>query len=99
MFINRRPKSNWPVTRVKKTEPQVGSKDWVIWAAWADRITFEEIYEKSGFREPQVISLMQGQLKPKSFCNWRKRVGQQSIKHRKLFANRRSIQSLLKDDE
>ena len=36
-------KSHSPITRVKNPEPNINSPDWVIWAAWADRITFEEI--------------------------------------------------------
>ena len=36
-------KSHRPTTKVKNPEPKPGSPDWVIWAAWADRITFEEI--------------------------------------------------------
>ena len=39
-------KSHRPVTRVKNPEPSPGSPDWVIWAAWADRITFEDIKKK-----------------------------------------------------
>ena len=39
-------KSHRPVTRVKNPEPKMGSSDWVIWAAWADRITFEDIEKK-----------------------------------------------------
>ena len=38
-------KGHSPVTRVKNIEPNSKSPDWVIWAAWADRITFEEIKE------------------------------------------------------
>ena len=41
-------------------------------AAWADRITFEEIFEKSGKRESEVIKLMRRSLKPSSFRLWRK---------------------------
>tara|TARA_B100001093_G_scaffold75036_1_gene65842 strand:+ start:3840 stop:4109 length:270 start_codon:yes stop_codon:yes gene_type:complete len=78
-------KSRLPETRVKKTEPPKGGHDWVIWAAWADRITFEEILEKSGFTEAQVIVLMRKTLKPGSFRLWRKRVSETSYKHRKLF--------------
>ena len=37
-------KGNTPITRVKNPEPDVNDPDWVIWAAWADRITFEEIF-------------------------------------------------------
>ncbi len=47
-----------PITKVKNFEPKMGSPNWVIWAAWADRITFEEIREKSNFTEAQVIKLM-----------------------------------------
>ena len=56
-----------------------------IWAAWADRITFEEIKEKTGKNESQVIKIMRKNLKPGSFRLWRKRVRNTSIKHRKKF--------------
>ena len=39
-------KGHRPITKVKNPEPSVESPDWVIWAAWADRITFEEIKKK-----------------------------------------------------
>ena len=39
-------KGHRPITRVKNPEPNIESPDWVIWAAWADRITFEEIEKK-----------------------------------------------------
>tara|TARA_B100001027_G_scaffold153895_1_gene108130 strand:+ start:2098 stop:2394 length:297 start_codon:yes stop_codon:yes gene_type:complete len=74
-----------PITKVKNLEPKVGSPNWVIWAAWADRITFEEIREKSNFTEAQVIKLMRKELKPTSFRLWRKRVKNKSIKHRRKF--------------
>ena len=61
-----------PATKVKNLEPKMGSPNWVIWAAWADRITFEEIREKSNFTEAQVIKLMRKELKPSSFRLWRK---------------------------
>ena len=37
-----------PQTKVKNPEPKEKDNNWVIWAAWADRITFEEIREKTG---------------------------------------------------
>ena len=40
-------KSNTPETRIKKPERNLNSPDWVIWAAWADRVTFEEIKKKN----------------------------------------------------
>ena len=81
-----------PVTKVKNLEPKIGSPNWVIWAAWADRITFEEIKEKSNFTEAQVIKLMRKELKPSSFRLWRKRVKKKSIKHRRKFElNRKEL--------
>ena len=86
-----------PVTKVKNLEPKIGSPNWVIWAAWADRITFEEIKEKSNFTEAQVIKLMRKELKPSSFRLWRKRVKQKSIKHKKKFEySRKEITSKIK---
>ena len=32
----------------------IDDPDWVIWAAWADRITFEEIEKKTGKLETKV---------------------------------------------
>ena len=78
-------KSHRPTTRVKNPEPAVDSPDWVIWAAWADRITFEEIEKKTGKTESDVIKIMRRNLKPSSFRLWRKRVNSRSIKHRKKF--------------
>ena len=78
-------KSKYPVTRVKNSEPNLNSPDWVIWAAWADRITFEEIKEKTGIVESGVIKIMRKKLKPSSFKLWRKRVHMKSLKHRKKF--------------
>ena len=74
-----------PETKVKNPEPKKYNLDWIIWAAWADRITFEEIREKTGKTEPDVIKLMRKNLKPSSFRLWRKRVHNTSIKHRKKF--------------
>ena len=78
-------KSFIPQTNVKNPEPNKKDDNWVIWAAWADRITFEEIKEKTGKAESSVIKLMRKTLKPASFRLWRKRVHNTSIKHRKKF--------------
>ena len=60
-------KSQSPITRIKNPEPNIESPDWVIWAAWADRITFEEIEKKTKYRESDVIKIMRRSLKPSSF--------------------------------
>mgnify|MGYP001261340869 CR=1 FL=1 len=78
-------KSNTPETRVKNTEPSLKNSDWVIWAAWADRVTFEEIKKKTGKSESEVIKIMRKNLKPSSFRLWRERVKTKSLKHRKKF--------------
>ena len=82
-------KSTIPVTRVKNSEPNIKDDNWVIWAAWADRITFEEIKEKTGKTESEVIKIMRRNLKPSSFRLWRKRVHNKSIKNRKKFKEER----------
>ena len=82
-------KSHRPITKVKTPEPKSDSPNWVIWAAWADRITFEDIKKKTGKSESDVIKIMRKNLKPSSFKLWRKRAKNQSIKHRKKFENKR----------
>ena len=84
-------KSKLPITKTKKPEPKKTDADWVIWAAWADRITFEEIEKKTGYKESDVIKIMRRSLKPSSFRLWRKRVNQKSIKHRKKFEYSRKL--------
>ena len=78
-------KSFIPQTKVKNPEPKIKDENWIIWAGWADRITFEEIKEKTGMNESEVIKIMRKNLKPSSFRLWRKRVHNKSIKHRKRF--------------
>ena len=83
-------KTKFPETRVKNPEPLVESDDWIIWAAWADRVTFEEIHERTGLNEAEVIATMRRSLKPQSFRRWRKRVHEGvSIKHRRRFVLQR----------
>ena len=78
-------KDLYPQTKVKNPEPKKINNDWIIWAAWADRITFEEIQKKTGKTEKDVILIMRKNLKPNSFKLWRKRVNQKSIKHLNRF--------------
>jgi len=90
-------KGHRPITKVKNPEPKMDDPDWIIWAAWADRITFEEIEKKTGKKESDVIKIMRRSLKPSSFRLWRKRVNQKSIKHRKKFEySRKEITSKIK---
>ncbi|MCB1208729.1 MAG: TIGR03643 family protein [Verrucomicrobiales bacterium] len=56
----------------------------VIRYAWEDRTPFEEIKERTGLTEAQVIEVMRRELKPASFRLWRKRVSGRVTKHRKL---------------
>ena len=93
-------KSHRPQTRVKNPEPNPMSPDWVVWAAWADRITFEDIKKKTGKTENEVIKIMRKTLKPSSFRLWRKRAKNQSIKHRKKFEiTRKEIRRKIKKND
>ncbi len=58
----------------------------IIRMAWEDRTTFDEIYEKTGMAEKDVIKLMRASLKPSSFRMWRRRVTGRITKHRKIFS-------------
>mgnify|MGYP006163474233 FL=1 len=78
-------KSLIPQTKVKNPEPNIKDDNWIIWAGWADRITFEDIKKKTGKSESDVIKIMRKSLKPASFRLWRKRVHKISIKHGKKF--------------
>ena len=91
-------KTNRPLTKSANPEPKdTTSIDWIIWAAWADRITFEEIEEKTGKTEAEVIKIMRRSIKPVSFRLWRKRVNQKSIKHKKKFEySRKEITSKIR---
>ena len=88
------------MTKIKKPEQNPNSPDWVIWSAWADRITFEEINKRTGKSESEVIKIMRRSLKPSSFRLWRKRVNSQSIKHRKKFEySRKNIRRQIKESD
>lgn len=57
----------------------------VVRMGWEDRTTFDQIKERTGLSEAEVIKLMRRELKPGSFRLWRKRVSGRITKHRKLF--------------
>ncbi len=85
---------DWPETRIHHPIPPVGTTEWVVWAAWADRVTFEEIRAVSGLNESEVIALMRRTLKRSRFKRWRARATGQSLKHRKRFqAQRRALRA------
>ena len=61
---------------------------------------FEEIKKKTGKSESEVIRIMRNSLKPSSFKLWRKRVKNQSIKHRKKFEiSRKQIRRKIKKND
>jgi uncharacterized protein (TIGR03643 family) len=65
--------------------PSDGHVSEIIALAWADEISFDEIKQKHGLSEKDVILLMRNSLKPRSFKLWRERVSGRKTKHRKLF--------------
>lgn len=71
-----------------KTKLSPETSDTVIRLAWHDRTSFDEIKERTGLTEPQVIQHMRRSLKPSSFRMWRKRVTGRITKHRKPFKRR-----------
>ena len=56
----------------------------IIRMAWEDRTSFEEITERTGLVERDVIEVMRRELKASSFRLWRKRVSGRITKHRRL---------------
>jgi uncharacterized protein (TIGR03643 family) len=56
----------------------------IVEMAWEDRTPFEAIEFNFGLNESSVINLMRGQLKPRSFRLWRKRVTSRKTKHLSL---------------
>ena len=59
--------------------------DAIIRMAWADRCSFEQIRERTGLSESDVINVMRRELKAGSFRRWRARVSGRVTKHRKRF--------------
>ena len=63
-------------------------RDRIVRMAWEDRTTFEEIEQRTGFTEAEVIKVMRNTLRARSFRLWRKRVTGRVTKHRKLMKGR-----------
>ena len=60
------------------------SNTYIVRLAWEDRTSFEEIKQRTGLAESEVIEVMRRELKPSSFRLWRKRVSGRITKHRRL---------------
>ena len=73
-----------PASSLMKTTYSPEQVSLIIRYAWEDRTTFEEIEERTGLREKEVVEVMRRELKPSSFRMWRKRVCGRVTKHRKL---------------
>lgn len=56
----------------------------IIEMAWEDRTPFEAIERQFGFKEKDIIQIMQRFLKRKTFKNWRMRVTGRVTKHHAL---------------
>jgi len=80
-----------------KEKIHTGQISLVIRLAWEDRTSFEEIKERTGLCEREVIDIMRRELKPSSFALWRKRVGGRVTKHRKLLKGRLKLPGLEDD--
>jgi len=64
--------------------PPIVSNTYIVRLAWEDRTSFEEIKQRTGLAESEVIEVMRRELKPSSFRLWRKRVSGRITKHRRL---------------
>jgi uncharacterized protein (TIGR03643 family) len=60
------------------------SNTYIVRLAWEDRTSFEEIKQRTGLSESEVVEVMRRELKPSSFRLWRKRVSGRITKHRRL---------------
>jgi uncharacterized protein (TIGR03643 family) len=56
----------------------------VIALSWADDVSFDKIKRDTGLSEGEVIRIMRGQLKARSFELWRARVSGRKSKHERL---------------
>lgn len=79
----------YPVHSVCEPEPEKGDVEWLIWAAWSDRYTFEQIEQETGLCESEVIRVMRLNQSVSTFKRWRRRVRQSSLKHGRQFAMKR----------
>ena len=64
--------------------PPIVNNTHIVRLAWEDRTSFEEIKQRTGLAESEVIEVMRRELKPSSFRLWRKRVSGRITKHRRL---------------
>ena len=87
-----------PETKTYHPEPERSDPEWLVWAAWADRVTFEEIQRNTGLSERQVIREMRKQLTDSTFKRWRRRVSQRATKHRKRFKVKRRQGQVLENE-
>jgi uncharacterized protein (TIGR03643 family) len=69
---------------MKLKPSSVANLNEVISLAWADDVSFDEIERQLGVTEGDVIRIMRGHLKLKSFKVWRARVSGRKAKHEKL---------------
>ncbi|MFN7113212.1 MAG: TIGR03643 family protein [Alphaproteobacteria bacterium] len=71
----------------------------IIGMAWADEVSFDDIWRKYGLAEKEVINLMKKSLKPSSYRLWRERVKGRKSKHeaklRSEVHHNKSLQTLL----
>lgn len=56
----------------------------IVAMGWCDKTSFDDIKLQTGLSEPQVIEIMRGNMKGRSFRLWRKRVSGRSTKHDKV---------------
>jgi uncharacterized protein (TIGR03643 family) len=63
------------------SKPVLPSTSEIIALAWADDVSFDMIKRETGLSERDVIAVMRGNLKRRSFALWRARVSGRIAKH------------------
>jgi uncharacterized protein (TIGR03643 family) len=63
------------------SKPVTPSTSEIIALAWADDVSFDKIKRDTGLSEGDVIAVMRGNMKRRSFELWRARVSGRKAKH------------------
>ena len=57
-----------------KTKPSSKDLNYLIYKAWCDKTTFDDIFSETNLKEKEVMRIMKRFLRKKSYVLWRKRV-------------------------
>lgn len=87
MRIYNMTERNFPddfIPAVQRTDKGTLTISEIVSMAWDDETSFDNIEAQTGLTEPEIIKIMRGQMKRRSFRMWRKRVNGRNSKHARL---------------